>query len=184
MQLIGEDGTTLVEKTWNEPSSAGWRMSINEKITFTPRLVAESARLVLYTFDEYNRLSSLATEDIILTQFGIPEVGEPDNLKDAFALFKPYPEQNLKNGDLVVDGSVRCRRDCRLVFELVDRDGEMVARFEDPDVVQASLNYTLFQKSYRVDVKSPTWVRLIMRQQDIFTAEDIYVSSMLIRVLP
>ncbi len=41
MLLIGEDGTTLKEKTWSDTSTVGWRMNINEKIEFTPRVAAE-----------------------------------------------------------------------------------------------------------------------------------------------
>ncbi len=184
MQLIGEDGTVLQEKTWSNTSTVGWRMNINEKISFTPRVVAESARLLLYTYDEDKRLIALASEEFILMQLGKPVLTEPDNLKDPFALFKPYPDQNIKNGLLVVDGAVRCRMDCRLLFELVDRSGKMIARFEDPEVIQASLDYVMVEKSYKVDIQSPTSVRLIMHQQDIYTAEDLAVSSMIIRLLP
>ncbi len=184
MQLIGEDGVVLQEKTWANSSTVGWRMNINEKITFTPRVVAESARLVLYTYDEDKRMIALASEELILMQFGKQVMTEPDNLKDPFALFKPYPDQNIRNGLLVIDGAIRCRVDCRLLFELIDRSGKMIARFEDPDVIQASLDFTRIAKSYKVEINSPTSVRLIMHQQDIFTAEDLAVSSMIIRLLP
>ena len=184
MQLIGEDGTILKEKTWSDTSTVGWRMNINEKIEFTPRVAAESARLLLFTFDENKLMTALASEEIILMQIGKTVLTDPDNLKDPFALFKPFPEQNIKSGLLVVEGYVRCRVDCRLLFELIDRSGKLLARFEDPDVIQAALEYTRVFKSYKVDIKSPTSVRLIMHQQDIFTAEDLAVSSMIIRVLP
>lgn len=183
MQLIGEDDKVLVEKTWLRSSASGGRTAIHEMIEFTPRVTAESARLVIFTRDQYHRLTALATENLILLKVGESDIADADNLKEVFALNKPYADQNLKAGKVVVDGGIRCRVDCRLVVELVNQNGEMIARFEEPNIIQASLRYEWVSYEYQVEVKSPTTVRLIIRAQDIFTAEDIAATSMLVRIL-
>ncbi len=184
MLLIGEDGEILVSKIWDRAYASGGRTSINEMIEFPARVTAESARLVIYTLDEYKRLTALATEDLVLLKVGEEELADSDNLKEPFALYRPYADQNLKDGKILVEGAVRCRVDCRLVVELVNPKGEMIARFEEPSIIQASLKYEWIKYEYQVDVTRSAYVRLIIRAQDIFTADDIAATSMLVRVLP
>jgi len=184
MILIGEDGEVLASKKWARSYASGGRTSINEMIEFSPRVTAESARLVIFTLDEYQRLTALATEDLVLLKVGEEELAKADNLKESFALYRPYADQNLKDGKVLVEGAVKCRVDCRLVVELVDNKGVMIARFEEPSIIQASLQYQWIKYEYQVDVNRTTYARLIIRSQDIFTAEDIAATSMLVRVLP
>jgi hypothetical protein len=184
MKIIGERSETIYERKWVFPLSGGHRTNINESIEFTIPALSESARLVVYTYDEYNRMMSLASEDIILLSIGKQDLTEPDNLMDPFALLRPYPDQVVKKGDLIINGMTHCRMDCRLFFEVVDVNGQQLATKEQSGIMQASLDYQPFNDEMVVKVKSPTVVRLILHQQNIFTQEDIAVSSVVVKLMP
>jgi hypothetical protein len=184
MKIIGERSETIYERKWVFPLSGGHRTNINESIEFSIPVVSESARLVVYTYDEYNRMMSLASEDIVLLNIGKQDLTEPDNLMDPFALLRPYPDQVIKKGDLIINGMTHCRVDCRLFFEVVDVNGQQLATKEQPVIIQAALDYQPFTDEIAVKVKSPTVVRLILHQQNIFTQEDIAVSSVVVKLMP
>lgn len=90
----------------------------------------------------------------------------------------------IKKGNLVVNGTTRCRVDCRLYIEVVDNAGKRLAEYESPTVIQASLDYQPIMVEIPVEVKRTTEVRVILHQQDVYTRQDIAVSSVLVKLLP
>lgn len=184
LQLLGEKSQLIYERKWTFPYANGRRTTISDEIEFTIPSVSESAHLKVFTYDEYGRLMSLASEDFILLSIGKDDQAEPENLTDPFALVRPYPEQIIKNNKIIINGMTRCRIDCRLLFEIVDNSGKSLYEMEQQDVIQASLDYQSIYYEIPIKVNSPTWVRLILHQQDIFTMEDIAVSSMVIKLTP
>ncbi len=183
LQLIGEQSQLLFDKKWSFPNANGKRTVITEEINFAIESVAEAANLKVFTYDEYGRLMNLASEDIILLSIGKEDLAEPENLMSPFALIRPYPDQVIKDGLIIINGMTRCRTDCRLYFEVVDTTGKQLAVFEQQNIIQASLDYQPIYFEIPVDVTLTTPVRLIMHQQDIFSREDIAVSSILLKLI-
>jgi hypothetical protein len=182
MQLIGEGGETLGEKSWIFPYADGSRTTITEDISYTLQTLSETAQIKVFTKDEYGRLMSLATEDLVLLGIGKSDLAEPDNLYDPFALLRPYNEQIIKKGTVIINGMTRCRKDCRLFFEVVDTDGNSLGSMELQNILHASLDYQPIY--YEIPVTKPVspWVRVILHQQDVYTGEDIAVSSVLVQL--
>lgn len=184
MLLTGEDGRIILEKTWEFPFADGRRTSISEEIAFTLPGLSEAARLTVFTRDEFGRLASLNTEDILLITVGKEDLAEPDNLDDPFTMVRPFPMQNIRNSQVIFNGAIRCRKDCRLKFEVVDSKGNQIAELFPNDIYQAGLNFLPIEYAMPYKVNSPTWVRLVMHQVDLFTGDDMAVSSMIVRIYP
>jgi hypothetical protein len=183
LQLIGEGGETLVDKSWIFPYADGRRTNISEDISYTLQTLSETAKLMVFTKDEYGRLMSLATEDLVLMGIGKADLAEPDNLYDPFALLRPFNEQIIKKNTVVINGMTRCRKDCRLFFEVTDINGNSLGSLELQNILHASLDYQPIY--YEIPVTKPVspWVRVILHQQDVYTGEDIAVSSVLVQLM-
>lgn len=184
LQVTGENLEVLYERKWILPYSAGHRTTINEEFEFSIPVLSEAARIQVYTLDEYGRFNSLATEDVVLLSVGQNDLAEADNLLDPFALLRPYPDQIIKHGNLVINGMTRCRIDCRLYIEVVDMDGNRLSAVEQQNILQASLVYQPIYYEIPVKVTRTTNARVILHQQDLFTREDIAISSVLVQITP
>ncbi len=184
LQLTGEDGEIIYDRKWTFSYANGRRTTVDEEIEFSLDVLSESAHLKVFTFDEYGRMVNFASEDILLLSVGKNDLAEAEYLTEPFALFRPYPDQLIKNDRIIISGMTRCRIDCRLVFEVVDTSGKQLLLDEQQKIIQASRDYQPIWYELPIKVNSPTWVRLILHQQDVFTAEDIAVSSVLIKLLP
>lgn len=182
--ITGERGEIIYENKWIFPNAEGRRTTISEDIPFTLETLSESAHIEVFTYDEYDRLTALQTADVVLIAVGKNDLNEPDNLLDPFALLRPYPDQMVKKGNLIVNGMTRCRVDCDLYVEAVDSTGKVLGEYAWPEVVQASVYYQNIYTEIPITVKRNTMVRVILHQRDAITGKDIAVSSMLVTLMP
>ncbi len=182
MDLIGENGKFLIEKTWSFPNASNRRVNIIDNLPFDIQGVSESARMVIYTLDQYGRIINLQAEDIVLMSYGENDLTEPNNLEEAFAITRPTNEMEIYKGKIHIDGAFRCRKDCRLVFEVLDNQSAQLGVLELPEIYQASLEYSELNLDFQLELKKSSWARLLFHQQDVFTGEDIAVSSVVLRI--
>jgi hypothetical protein len=184
MQLTGENGQKLLEKTWRFAYANGRRTTIDEQFSTKIAGVSEAARLSIYTLDGFGRIVSLSSEDILLISIGEPDLAEAQNLMEAFTLRSPYPESNIHHGVVEVRGITKTRAACALYFELVDQGGKIVGSYASPEVLQPSLVYQSISIDVPYQVKGPTQVRLIMHQIDVRNGIDLAVSSEVLKLYP
>lgn len=182
--IVGERGETIYENKWIFPNADGKRTTISEEIPFTLETLSESARITVFTYDEYDRIIALQTADVVLIGVGSNDMNEPDNMLDPFALLRPYPDQLVKKGELIVNGMTRCRVDCKLYVEAVDSTGKVLGEYAWPDVIQAAMDYQNIYTEIPIKVKRNTQVRVILHQREVDGTEDIAISSMLVTLLP
>jgi hypothetical protein len=184
MQLTGENGKKLLEKTWRFAYANGRRTTIDEEFSVKISGVSEAARLSIYTLDGFGRIISLTSADILLISIGEPDLAEAQNLMEAFTLRSPYPESNIHHGIVEVRGITKTRTACALYFELVDQSGNIVGSYASPVVLQPSLVYQSISIDLPYQVKGPTLVRLIMHQVDVRNGIDLAVSSEVLKLYP
>lgn len=184
MRLTGENDRIILQKKWIFPFANGRRTTIDEEFDLQISGVAESARLTIYTLDDYGRVIALSSEDILLISIGDTDLVEATNIMDAFTIRSPYPEKNIHHGVVEVSGITRTRVASTIFMELVDQNGTIVGSYASDDVIEPSLEYQIIDIDIPYQIKSPKWVRLIMHHMDTRTGKDVAIASMVLKLYP
>ncbi|NJD61026.1 MAG: hypothetical protein FIA98_16655 [Anaerolineae bacterium] len=186
IDLIGEDGRLITSTQLDfSHSTMGWVYTTAD-IPFEIQEVAETARLVLYTLDRYDRTIYQASVDLILIRLGDSDFNVSVVEQEPFIIRKPWEGATVRGGVLEVSGLVRPVNDQPLIIELFDEQGNLVGSAETP-VNQPNdlMSHVPFRAYVPYTVTGWTPVRLTAHQTSATRiAGTVWLSSMLIYLQP
>lgn len=164
MELLGEDGRLLVRKIINFGPEKGW-VFVSDALDFEITAAAETARLVISTYDTYGRLNSLDAVEIILLSLGEDDLNPPGSDQEPVIVLEPLPNKLIQGGTLLVSGLTRLPAEMPLLVELVTAQGKVVGYRLAGIPLDPQDGYVPFTVDVPYDVESPTWARLTIRQE-------------------
>ena len=162
-----------------------YKVHLVESLEFEVLGVAETARLEMSTYDEYNRLSALTTQDLILLSTGDSDVNLPRDLYEGIIIQQPISSTLIQGGELIVSGITRYAPRGQLYVELVDAEGSIVgSRMIGVSEKQLGEGYSPFAGKIPYQVSSPTWVRVLVSARDGHMSSVVHVSSVVVLLSP
>jgi len=163
IELLGEDGQLLLRKVDSYPSSRGWAY-LSEDLDFEINGVAETGRLQISTYDEYNRLIAIESVDLLLLSIGEDDPNPALDMTEPIVVDEPRPFKLIQGGWVWVSGKARLSSQRPLIIELIDATGKVVGyRQADVTLIDGG-GYSSFGIEVPYEVKGATWVRLSVKE--------------------
>ncbi len=186
VELTGEDGRLLYRQVFIfTDSPAGARVNLNANVAFEIVGVAETARLTVSVSDEYERLKSLSSVDIILLADGQADLTPTGDLLENIYIQQPTIKTLIQGENLLVTGLARTGDDQPLLVELVATDGRIIgSRLAGIAPMQEDGGHRLFAAEVPFSVSSPTWVRVTIRDNSGRLLGPRHVSSVDVLLSP
>ena len=163
IELFGEDGRLLVRKIINYGRNSGW-VYIDDDFEFEISAVAETGRLVISTYDDFERLAWLASEDVILLSLGENDINPSASDLEAVIIEEPLPNKLIQGGTLLLNGLSHLPDDQPLLIELITSSGKVVGYRQAFIQLDPDGGYSPFSAEIPYTVDNPTWVRLTIKQ--------------------
>ncbi len=186
VELTGEDGRLLYRQVFiftNSPTGA--RVNLNAKVAFEIVAVAETARLTVSVNDEYERLKSLSSVDVVLLADGQADLTPTGDLLENIFIQQPMIKTLVQGDSVLVTGLARTGDDQPLLVELVATDGRILgSRLAGIAPQQEDGGHRLFAAEVPFSVSAPTWVRVTVRDNSGRLPGPKYVSSVEVLLSP
>lgn len=184
IELIGEDNR-IISRQVIRTGNPGRHIWLAPDIPFEIDAAAETARLQVSTQDEFGRLESVASVDVILLAVGRNEINPPAITQEPYLIRQPEPEGVVSGGLLIVEALARPVNDSPLIIELIAENGAVVSiKQVNVPPPTGELSHTPFVVEIPYKVSESTPVRLIMRQEGSRIAGNVALVSELITLLP
>jgi hypothetical protein len=185
IELLGEDGRTLTSMIIRALPPGGMvRTDFVASIEFEIDALAEAARLVVSVHDEANRVSALASVDVILLAEGVTLNNPYQDAYESIIIQKPDAKASIEGGSLIVTGLARPRENDILRVELIDARGAVVASRLALVVVPDGEQYGLFAVEVPYEVQESTPVLLVVREEGTEYPGPVHLSSTEITLNP
>ncbi|NPV57384.1 MAG: hypothetical protein HPY76_12035 [Anaerolineae bacterium] len=165
LDLTGEEGQTLASDRLNYSKLVGRRFWMSPTLEFEIRGAAETARLALFTRDQYGRIASLSSIELVLLSLGTNEIAPPGNEQAPYIIRYPYAYLSVSGGILAVNGLANPLNTNPVRLDLVDVDGKVIGSnevFVEPPV--GDLSHTPFSVVINYQVNESTPARLQVYQ--------------------
>ncbi|MBS1250171.1 MAG: hypothetical protein MAG431_01761 [Chloroflexi bacterium] len=175
----------LLRDTFILFTSGRYRTHLIEDLVFEIQGTAETARLEITTYDEYGRISALATQDLVLLSAGTSDVNFPEDLYEGIVIQQPAPSRLIQGGNLVVTGVTRHAPEGKLQVDIVDAEGTVIAS----QVIwvseeELSEGYKPYAGEIPYEIEKPIWVRVLVSARDGEMSGVAHVSSTVVLLSP
>jgi hypothetical protein len=164
LELMGEDGRLLVRKIINYGQTQGW-VFVSDALDFEISAAAETARLVISTYDTHSRLYALRAVDVILLSMGEDDLNPPGGDQESVMIQEPLPNKLIQGSTLFVNGLTSLSPEVPLLIELVTTQGKVVGYRLAGISPDTEGGYLPFSAEIPYQVDAPTWARLTIRQE-------------------
>ncbi len=165
IELLNANGELLVKKLIRyAEANTEQRILIHPVLDFEIGSEEEEGRLVVKTYDTFNRLISMSSCELTLLSAGENDIRAANVPYEPFLITEPVSGSTIQGGVVTVSGYVRLVSHSFILFELVDEKGiglanrYLMVKGEpggSPVVFTTTLPYKVYQA---------TAVRLIVRQ--------------------
>ena len=177
IELLGEDGRLLLREVRNSGVERRQQISLGVDIDYEIAAVAEAGRLQISVVDEFNRLVSVASTDLILLSLGRADVNPSGDLLENIIIQAPREKGLIQGGTIRVSGLARLRTSQPMLIELETTDGKIVGtRQVSPTPVPGS-TYGAFAIDVPYQVSAPTKARLKIWEPSDRIPGVVYLSS-------
>lgn len=186
VELLGEDGRTILKDNINYRNYLGRHFGIAPTINFELQTVSEYGRLLIYTRDRYQRLMNLTSVDLILLQLGSNKITPLKDFSEPIIIRQPRENSITQGGMLIVEGLARILSASPIIIECIDENGNVIgdAHFQ-LDAPNEVLSHIPFQVFIPYSVEESTNVRLTIRQDSASRLPGtIYLTSFEITLEP
>ncbi len=167
ISLYGDNGRILEREVIPSEDDESGNSHLVTDFNFDIPGEAETARLEVSAVDQYNRISSLDSTDVILLSDGTPEIKSILDLYASLIIQQPIPSTLIQGDVLIVQGVTRFAPNDELLVELIDRDGNQVGSALVP-VADDDLGngFRPFSGEIPYQVSSSSWIRVQVIARD------------------
>ena len=184
--LIGEDGRILFNRSLRYAQSTSGQVFIQEEIDFSIGGVAETARLILYTLDGFDRMISLSSVDLILLSLGEEQISPPVSLREPLFIIRPYVNEPFSGNLITVRGLISPVSNQPVILEVISEQNIILfSTTLDAGPVTPERSYVPFEVTIPYTVQSFTRARLTLHQDsDTRIPGSVAISSQTISLSP
>ena len=166
VELIDENSETIQKEVFDYSSYAGRHFGISPEIDFTLDSVSESARLIITSYDRYERLMWLTSVDLVLLSIGKNQITTPTDFTEPYIIRLPKENDEIQGGMLQVTGLARILNTNPIIVECVDSQGNIITSTQiELHASIEGMSHIPFSEFLPYMVSEPTNVRLTIRQE-------------------
>ena len=165
VELFGEDGRLMYRQIFVFDTPLTSRVNLFANLEYEIRGVAETAQLVISVDDEYGRVKTLTSEELILLALGEADIYPPGDLLEPLLIYQPTPKILIQDDQVLVSGMVRSNADTLLV-ELINSGGRVISSRIAAIAPGDLSTHRLFAVEVPYRVTSPTWVRVVVSERN------------------
>lgn len=169
LEITGEDGRTIHREDMDFRAMRDRTLSIAPEVSFGILAAAETARLSLWTVDEYERTSYLTSVELVLMKIGDDDVFPPASLQERYVIRSPKDGDYIQGGVVHVTGLANLVNENPLLVELLDEDGSVISQTEvTVSLPYGDLSHIPFTVSLPYEIEEdeePVNARLVFRQE-------------------
>jgi hypothetical protein len=185
IELQGEDGRLLMREIKLIGVNEGAQINIALDMNFEITAAAEAGRIVVSIEDQYGRLISLASTDVILLSLGESDLNQPGDLREEIIIDEPKANALIQGGKVRVSGLARPRSTKPLVIELQTTDGRVAGIYHMVHLDEVMLGtHQPFSVDVLYSVESPTKVRLVVWERGERIPGIVHLSSVEVLLSP
>lgn len=163
--LLGEDGRVLFSQTLRYSPTITEQVFLQLEVEFAISGPAEAARLMAWNTDEFGRLISLSSVDLVLLSIGDDLLTPPVNLRESLFIIRPYANEFFSNGLLSLQGWISPVSSQPVLIEVISEDNAVLFTATlDVGPVTPERFYVPFEISIPYSVPAYTRARLTLRQ--------------------
>jgi len=177
IELLGEDGRLLMRDVRNFTGERRQQISLAVDIDYEIAAVAEAGRLQISVVDEFNRLVSVTSTDLILLSLGRADVNPPGDLLENIVIHAPEEKVLIQGGTVRVSGLARLRTSQPMLIELETTDGKIVGTRQVSLTPVPGSTHGTFAIDVPYQVSAPTKARLKIWEPGDRIPGIIYLSS-------
>ena len=184
LALVGEDGRLLYRKVMRVPE--GNREPLLTYVLAVPfeiRAEVEQARLQLLAFDDQGRESFRTSLRLFLLRDGSPELLPGDVVLQPIIIQEPQRGQLIQGGQVFVRGLARPTNGV-VEAALVTDKGKVIAYATGVVSTPGQEGYGVFTVTVDCEVTAPTWVRLVVWENDSLPQGVRYLNSVKVLISP
>jgi hypothetical protein len=166
VEMIGDDGQTLKKEVFDYSRYVGQHFGIAPEIDFSLNSVSESARLIISSYDRFERLMWLSSVDLVLLSIGKNQITAPSDFTEPYIIQFPKENDEIQGGMLQVSGRARILNANPLIFECVDSNGNILSSAQvelNPSI--EGMSHIPFAVYLPYQVSEATNVRFSVRQE-------------------
>lgn len=184
IELFGEDGRLLLREVRNYSVERRQQITLGVEVDFEIAAVAEVGRLQISVVDEFNRLVSVNSTDLILLSLGKADVNPSNDLLENIVINAPEERMLIQGGSIRVAGLARLRTDQPLLIELETTDGKIVGTRQVGVTPVPGSTHGTYAIDVPYQVSSPTETRLKIWMPGDRIPGIIYLSSLEVLLSP
>jgi hypothetical protein len=185
VELIGEDGRLIVRQAQNFSDYKNRSIAFYPSIPFEIKSMAETARLQVITNDQYGRVISIMSVDVVLLSVGRAEVFAPLITQEPFIIRFPNEGDAIPGAGLMISGLIRPINNSPVSFDLIAENGAvLVTKQIVVEPPSGDISHTPFLIELPCKVDGPTPVRLSIHQEGSRIPGTVALSSLLLTLEP
>ncbi|PKN86562.1 MAG: hypothetical protein CVU46_07410 [Chloroflexi bacterium HGW-Chloroflexi-8] len=166
VELIDETTKTIQKEVFDYSNYAGRHFGISPEIDFTLDSVSESARLIITSFDRYERIMWLTSVDLVLLSIGKNQITAPTDFTEPYIIRLPKENDEIQGGMLQVTGLARILNSNPIILECVDSQGKIITSTQiELHASIEGMSHIPFSEFLPYQVSESTNVRLTIRQE-------------------
>lgn len=184
-ELFGEDGRILTRKIINVVPLPGLNTAnLISDFDFETVGVAEAGRLQITVIDNYGRVYTVNSVNLILLSTGYSELKGYGDLRENIIIQQPQPNITVNGQTLLVSGLARTGDDRPLVIEVIDRSGRIITFGTAALVPSENGSFHQFVGEVSFSVSEPTPVRVIVSARGARIPGTAFLSSLEVILSP
>jgi hypothetical protein len=165
VELFGEDGRLMARNVLRSYGDSGQFDKVLVELPFETNAAAEVGRLQISTQDEFGMLQAVKSVHIMLLSVGDSIITNPEYLRESVALVEPPLSHYITGGEVSVQGTMQVFNDLPVIFELVNRQGQVLGS-RMVSIGPSDGEYYPINLSIAYEVTQYTPARLVIRQSD------------------
>ena len=186
VDLIGEDGRMITQQTLDFSDYLNRHFYISPEIPFVIKPAGETARLVVRVVDQFGRLISICSVDVVLLQVGKSEIQPNPIVDEPYIVRSPREGDSISGGVLIVRGLARAVNQQPMIFELIDEKGNVLgSAVQEISQPYGDFSHVPFEVYIPYTVAEQTKVRMTIRQEsDTRIPGTVWLDSWLLTLDP
>lgn len=164
--ILSEDNSTISKEVFNYQSYINRHIGIAPEIDFELESVSEISRLIITSYDRFERQMWLTSVDLILLAIGKNQISTPDDLTEPYIIRSPLEGEVIQGGMLEVSGVARILNTNPILIECINPEGEVISSTQvELHAPIEGMSHIPFSVFLPYQVTADTNIRLTIRQE-------------------
>ena len=166
VEIISENNNTISKEVFNYQSYINRHIGIAPEIDFDLGSVAENSRLIITSYDRYDRRMWLTSVDLILLTIGKNQISPPKDFTEPYIIRTPLEDEEVPGGMLEVSGVARILNTNPILIECIDSEGRIITSTQvELHAPIEGMSHIPFTVYLPYQVTEATNIRLTIRQE-------------------